>query len=282
MQPVTDRPFIVALAGGAIAVAAGIGAMLAYDAPRSFIAINGIALLLAIALALLVRRWRSATIDFWITGAALAALLATLAFGPDLDGVRRWLAVGPVRLHIGMLLVPALAIAVTRINARQATGALCVAAIIAALQPDFATALALLAIALVTAALSSGLLRWIAVLAVAAAVLWCLNHPDGLAPVRFVEHVLVDMAATDVPLAIALGTTLTVAILSPLLGWKRTDPANRTAMAAFAASLAAYVLASLIGPYPTPLIGAGAASILGWGLGLGRLYARVGTPPASG
>lgn len=282
MQLVTDRPFIVALAGGAIAVAAGIGAMLAYDALRSFIAINGIALVLAIALALLVRRWRSATIDFWITGAALAALLATLAFGPDLDGVRRWLAVGPVRLHIGMLLVPALAIAVTRLDARQAAGALCLAAIIAALQPDLATALALLAIALVAAVLSGGRFRWIAVLAAAAAVLWCFNHPDNLAPVRFVEHVLADMAAIDLPLAIALATTLTVAIVSPFTGWKRSDRANRAAMAAFAASLAAFLLASLIGPYPTPLIGAGAASILGWGLGLGRLYAPVGTPPASG
>ena len=258
-------------------MAAGICAMLAYDAPRSFIAINGIALLLAVALALTTRRWRSATIDFWIVVASLAALLATLAFGPDLDGVRRWLAVGPIRLHIGMLLVPALAVAVTRINARQATGALCLAAIIAALQPDLATALALLAIALVTAARLAQPIRWIAFLATAGSMLWCLSHPDNLAPVRFVEHVLVDMAATNVPLAIALATTLAVAILSPFTGWKRSDPTNRAAMAAFAASLAAFLLASLIGPYPTPLIGAGAASILGWGLALGRLYAPVGT-----
>jgi hypothetical protein len=274
---VTVRPFIGALAGGAITVALGIGAMAAYGAPRSFIAINSSALVLAIGLALIARRWRSATIDYWIAGAALTALLATLAFGPNLDGVRRWLAVGPIRLHIGMLLIPALAIAVTRLDARQATGALCAAAIIAALQPDLATALALLAIALVTAALLGGRIRWIAVLATVSALLWCLSHPDGLAPVRFVEHVLVDMAATDVPLAIALGTILTVAILSPLIGWKRADPANRAAVAAFAASLAAFLLASLIGPYPTPLIGAGAASILGWGLGLGRLDAPVGT-----
>lgn len=278
----TSRPFLIALASGAIVVVAGIGAMAVHHAPHSFIAINGIALVLAVGLALLARRWRGATVDFWIVVATLCALLATLAVGPDLDGVRRWLAVGPIRLHIGMLLVPALAVAVTRIDVRRATGALCAAAVIAALQPDLAAALALLAIALVMALLSGGLLRWIAVLAPAASALWCLSHLDGLAPVRFVENVLIDMAAQNRPLGIALTTTLAVATLSPLIGWKHTDPVSRTAMAAFAASLAAFLLASLIGPYPTPLIGAGAASILGWGLGLGRLYAPVGTTLHSG
>lgn len=278
----TARPFILALAVGGLAVALGVSAMLAYDAPRGFIVVNIIALVLATGLALVARRIQSTAIDLWIAAATLAALLATLAIGPNLDGVQRWLAVGPVRLHIGMLLVPALAIAVARLDARQATGALCIAAIMAALQPDLATALALLAIALVTAILSGELLRWIAVLGTAASTFWCLTHPDNLAPVRFVEYVLADMAATNVALSIALAIALAAAILSPLIGWKHTDPANRPAMAAMTASLAAYTLASLIGPYPTPLIGAGAASILGWGLALGRLHAPVGTTRASG
>lgn len=266
-----------AMAIGAVTVAVGIAAMIGGGAPSHFVAINGVALVIAIGLAAALWWWPRGSSDNWIMPLALIALVATLVIGPDIDGVRRWLAVGPLTLHIGMLVVPTLAIGVARAGPRLAAATIGLAAFVAALQPDLATAIAVLLVSLVCSIFSGGPLRWAATAAAAVALLWCLAFSQDLPPVRFVEHVVADAAARSGWLAGALLAVLLGTVAAPLVGWRSVGRAAQAACAACAASLAAYVLASLIGPYPTPMIGAGAAAILGWGLALGRLYAPVGT-----
>ncbi len=198
-------------------------------------------------------------------GALLLALLAaTLIVGADIDGVRRWLALGPVRLHIGMAVVPALAVAMAASTDRQALIMLALGGLVASLQPDLATALALFAAALAIAiAMPRQPLRWIALLPTGAALLWCLAYRDGLEPVPFVEGVWSDAAARAPALAAVMLSSLALVLAMPLIGWRAMRREQRAASVAFSASILGYSLASILGPYPVPLFGGGAAPIIG-------------------
>lgn len=198
------------------------------------------------------------------------AMLATVLVDPGLDGVHRWLTLGPVRLHIGLLLLPSLLIVHLAYPSRAALVALLAATLMLALQPDFGTALAL-ALGLVPAALLRG--TWsdrLALGAAWAAVGASALRPDTLLPVPLVEGVL--MASWDWhwlagPLSVAGATAL------PLLLMKLAA-ANRAVQRA-ALSLAALwfglLLASLVGAYPVPMLGYGASAVLGLALAVGLM-----------
>jgi hypothetical protein len=133
----------LALAAVAAAIGAGMAGFALGGAPSNYLAINGGALGLLVALLLAPGQARSAALIPAVTFAAIALLFAALVLGPDLQGVRRWIMLGPVRLHAGMLAIPALVAVLPRQREGLAAcaAALCMLAIWA--QPDFASALAL-------------------------------------------------------------------------------------------------------------------------------------------
>lgn len=249
----------------AITVAAGAAWMALFGAPPAYPLVNLAALVLGSGIALALVRYapqQTAAMALW----AAPALAAMALLGPDVDGARRWIGGGGVLLHAAMLAGPAWCVAAA---CRPGGGVLPVSAaafaVVLALQPDFAAALALTLACAAIAAARRDRYAAIALAAALAGAVWAGVNTAGPAPVPFVEGVLVQSFAASTVAGIALVIASLAAIAAPALA----APDRRSlAMAAWQAGLLA---ASLLGPYPTPLTGYGAAAIIGYALGLALL-----------
>ena len=199
----------------------------------------------------------------------LGALAATL-LAPGLDGVHRWVRVGPVRFHTAALLLPLLLVAlerVARVRGWWVASLLAVGVAFALfLQPDAAQATAF--------AFASGILllpgarrsapRLIALLSlpVVAGLSWLRRDP--LAPVPHVEEI-VGLAGK-----LWMGWTV-VAIVSLLLLPVPFLLAGRGVAGRAGPALGAYVsitlLAAFVGDFPVPVMGYGISPIIGYLVG---------------
>lgn len=250
------KPMVASLL--AFAVTAGLAHIWFGGGPRHYLAINGVALgiaLLAIAFLPPSERPRSALLA---SASAVAILWAPLAIGPETEGISRWIALGPVRLHSGMLAVPVLLALLFHVGERTRIVIISASAAALAMQPDRASALALAGGVAAIAIADGGRASRVATGVSLAALIATMANPDPLAPVPFVEHVLQDAWRANAWAGILLTVVLSAALILPVL-------ADR-AFAPVAAAMAGFAIASLLGPYPTPLIGAGASAILGFGL----------------
>ncbi|WEK47397.1 MAG: hypothetical protein P0Y56_03675 [Candidatus Andeanibacterium colombiense] len=249
---------LTGFSGHALAILAGIGFMALEHAPSAYIAVNGMALVAALALLLLTPATAGQRHAGAIGIAALAVLGASL-LGPDSDGVHRWIALGPLRLNSAMLALPALSIAAVLAQPRVGALLVAIAALVIAFQPDRAAALALLCGA---TPLLGRAPRWpgvAACLAAAIALTICWLRPDALAPVPFVEGVLQAAWIAHPVAGAAITAGLCAALLVPL-----RLAGSRPAALALGGTLVGFTLSSLFGAFPTPLAGYGASAILGY------------------
>ncbi len=244
----------------AVCVVAGIAHMALGGAPLHYMVINGIALGFALAMLLFVRGSVSWIAVEGIAAGAVIFLFAPLFIGPNIDGVQRWLGWGSLQLHSGMLVLPLFVSIVARLKFAHQMVAIALASLAVTLQPDRASAIALLAGMAAhfwaTRSWKGAALMLFAVCAVVAT----LGQPDVLEPVRFVENVLRDAGRESPLVAIILSTALVAALVIPVLLNRKYLP--------IAATISGFAFAALFGAYPTPLIGYGAASILGYGFAL--------------
>ena len=253
----------------ALPVLAGLAWMAHQDAPRSYLLVNALALCIVTPWVLFGRAPEQKS---W--GAALVALLLAGLLLPLIGDLRltsesghslaRWIALGPVTLHSGALFVPPLVVLASRLPDRWAAGCLLIALAAISFQIDPASGLALTLAAAVLAFEKSS--AWLSATAIAglAATIFAFGRGE-LTPQLFVEAVLPAALDRSPSMSIALGMALLGPMLLPLL--TRRNFAG--APAALAACIAGFVAASLIGPYPSILIGYGAAPILGSGLAAG-------------
>ena len=262
------RDRLPALAALAIPVLAGAAWLAAAGAPSHYWLTNLGALALAVGWTVFGRGPGSERGRRIMTGALIALLLLPLATGPYLasitqDAVARWIPLGPVTLHSGMIAVPPLAVLAAR-DSRLAAPILGVALLATLLQPDAASGFALTFSAIglhhVTGDWRVGL---VAIAGFAASIFMALA--GELPPTEFVERVLVD-AARMTPLA-ALG--LALALLAGFLLIALALPRPRAERLALGGALFGFAMLSVMSTYPSPLIGYGAAPILGFGLALG-------------
>jgi len=239
-------------------------------APGLFIAVNAGVLALAVLVILLARRPRTAQLRQALALAPLAVLALPLLLGPEINGVARWLSLGPLALHTAALALPVLVVLMAEQD-RLGRFGLAAAAALLALQSDAA--------GLIARSLASGVLaalrRSLALAAIAAACLVLGAQTFGagaLEPQPFVENVLADLAARSRLAAAALGLGLAggIALFASLPG------PDRAPAAALAALLAGFALAALLGPFPGPLIGYGASPILGFGLAAALIRTNAG------
>ncbi|MFM6933325.1 MAG: hypothetical protein ACKOUT_13915 [Novosphingobium sp.] len=265
-----------AIAAYLAAVAGGIGWLLTAGAPSMFAAVNAVAALLALAIAAALCRWPSHKLELVALWLAPVAVAASLTIGPDVDGVHRWLAIGPVRLHAAALFGPAFLVAVQRRSDWFGAAAAVVMAGLIALQPDMGATLALACALALALAFEFRWYRLIAFAASAAALGLTAIRPDRLDPVPFVESVLQDIWRNGSLPSVLIPLALLAAIAAPVLKLSR-QRAEGAAVSGWFLGLAA---ASLLGPYPTPLIGYGAAPILGYGISLGLLGHARSNPVA--
>jgi hypothetical protein len=171
--------------------------------------------------------------------------------------------VGPVALHSGALLLP-LIIVLAADERWWGSAILALATAALALQPDPA-ALAALALPAAVLAASERSLAMAAISAAAAALAAIALDAAWLEPQRYSEGVLAEVAASSLAGAAGLGVLLLAA-----LGWLSLggDHALRPQRAALAAALGGFGVMACLAPLPFPLIGYGAAPILGFALGL--------------
>lgn len=253
----------VAITALAIPVVAGIAWLAVGNAPMAWIAVNALALVLAVALAFWLPLPRSERGALILAAAVVLAIWATALAGIPVEGVRRWIGIGPVRLHLGYLVLPLLMVLAWRLRSPAAVALLVAALGATVLQPDRAATVGLTAAAAVLALQRRDGPSVLAFAAGLAACFTVSQQPDDLAPVRFVEQVQSDAWAMHP----AAGLVLTLAALTPLLLLRHTS----AAAAPLAAFLTAAGLMVFAGPYPSILIGYGAAPILGFGLALAAL-----------
>ena len=198
-------------------------------------------------------------------GAVLVAILALpLLTGPSLDGVTRWLPLGPLQLHSGMLVVPLLAALATKLGQRGWI-LLAAAMVPAALQPDAASVLALSLASFAMAFIQRDWRPAVTGLAGLALAVWAWTR-GGLPPVPFVEGILPMLWENAEHRVQAAG--LALLLLAPILYMLRLRGEELQAALPVAAAYAGFLAISCVGPYPVPLAGYGAASILGMMLAL--------------
>jgi hypothetical protein len=229
-------------------------------APARDIAINAGALLLGLILlgALSaaetgIRRWAG-----WLTLAGGLALLLTSRFGSSLDGATRWIVIHGLVLQPSLVLLPAMVVGFARRRGWLATAGMVLAALALALQPDRAMA-GVLAAGLATLVLfHRDRLTLIALVAAVVGFAASLLQPDRLPAQPFVERVLLTAFAAH-PLAGAAAVLGAALLIAPAL----TGP-SRPAQAVFGAAWLAVLGATLLGNYPTPVIGYGGSGVLGY------------------
>lgn len=208
--------------------------------------------------------------------AASAILLLVLLAGIELDGVKRWLPVGPVHVQPALILAPSLlALAASREGRHWRVAVLLPVALIAA-QPDGATSIALAAGVAALMAAASGRSRrgWsqrrIAtsagafILAILGLIVAGMPTPP---PVAFVEGT-VEIALLSGASAVALHILTIGLMLTALIS--RDDPVGASLAAYFGVS----VLAAIFMAFPMPLAGAGPSHLIGFGIAIGWLTVR--------
>lgn len=238
---------------------------------------NGAAALVGVLAALAAWAWRRLAGRgpvplSWLLPSALVLLGATL-MAPGVQGVHRWLPVGPVQLHAGALLLPPLLVALSRARWVPSVAVAIMSSIILLLQPDAAQAASFAAgwvVLAVTEPGRTGRGRRGMIVAVAALAAASLLRTDPLGPVPHVEGIVGMAAAKGLPWAAAGVASLLVVPAS--LAWSRGRP--ETALAAYTITT---LFAAWLGHHPVPILGFGVSPILGYYLALTAL--ALGPPP---
>ncbi len=252
----------------ALPITTGLFFMLVAGAPSNFIITNAAVFVVSAMMILIVKFPVSITVQTMLSAICLSLLAATLVLGIPADGIRRWLSLGPLRLHTAMLLLPMICVWATRVKGPSATAAFAICAAIFALQPDRASALALFLSAISITLLQRSLWSLTMLIFAAIGLAVTMLRDDQLVGVPFVEFVVRDGFAYHPTLGFILVCTTAIAIGLPLLMGRNGAP--------LCALWTGFFAASLLGPYPTPLSGYGASSIIGFALGLGLLLRSNG------
>ena len=262
------RHRVPALLAIAVPVGAGMAWMAAAGAPGHYSLVNAGALALAAVWIMVGREPRSPMLQTAMAGTLLALMALPLVTGPFLpslsqEAVARWIPLGPVTLHAGMAAIPPLAVFAAR-DERFGWAWLGMAIVIALFQPDAASGFALTFAAVgvhhVTKDWRVGL---VAVIGFFASLL--MGVAGELPPQEFVEQVVQQSTASGLAVTLALVASLGASFLLVVFA----APLERAARMGLAGCLFGFVMTAVMSSYPTPLVGYGAAPILGFGLALG-------------
>jgi cell division protein FtsW (lipid II flippase) len=223
-----------------------------------------------------------------VGGVALLLLTVTLA-DPGVEGVRRWVSLGPLQLHAAFVALPALLIVLGAIVRRESVVSAtwlfpCVAGTAAGvlvLQPDasqasaFAAAVAVLLFQRGRVYVSD----WVAGGIVVGAALLAWSRTGPLDPVPYVEGI--------VGLAASLGagwlitSVLALALLPlPFIAEALRRREQRPECFSLAAYFGIVCVTPFAGEYPVPVLGYGLSPILGYFAALGWIILRGGATNA--
>ena len=210
----------------------------------------------------------------WLVGLGLTLLGATL-IAPGVEGVHRWVGLGPLEIHVGAVLLPWLLVLLSQMAWASGVSVGLLTLGILVLQPDGAQA----------AAFAGGWAVWLAmrygraaawpltVAALPAGAAW-LRH-DPLEPVTYVEGI-VGVAAEQGAIWTAMSLFALALLPLPFL----LAPERRVGVA-LAVYMTGTLMAAWLGDYPVPVLGYGVSPILGYALA-GLASTRTVDPASAG
>ena len=270
-----QRPRLVGVVSVIVAVALGLAYMAAAGAPMNFLVMNVAALIAGlIILAVIVRIETRAPWRPGAAGLALSlALLATSLFGNSVEGASRWFSAGPLFMQTSLLILPLMIMDFAKSRNVVSTAGMVIAAMALALQPDRAMASVLLAGMVALTLFHFDRLAGVALVSAAVAVLATFAQPDTLPAVPYVDQIFYSAFAVH-PLAGLAVWCGAAALLAPAFnGWRNGREQAR--LVVFGAVWLTVILAAALGNYPTPVVGYGGSSIIGYLLCLAALPMRV-------
>jgi cell division protein FtsW (lipid II flippase) len=203
----------------------------------------------------------------------LGALAATLV-APGVDGVHRWVPLGPLRLHAAAVFLPLLLVGMQGLSQARgwwvSAGVAVGVALLLLLQPDAAQATAFAAgsLVLLLPLARRDPLRVICLLSLPllAGLTWLRRDP--LAPVAYVEGIVGLAAGLGAGWAVAAAVSLLVLPVPFVLAGRG---AGKHAGLALGTYVTITVLAAFLGNFPVPVMGYGISPIIGYFAGLGIL-----------
>jgi len=222
--------------------------------------------------------WRSGSWAWAIVGGAALLLLTATVAHPGVEGVRRWVSLGPLQLHAAFVALPALLIVLCAVVRRESVGsatwlfpcAAGTAAGVLVLQPDASQASAF-AVAVAVVLLQRGrayMSDWAAGGIVVGSALLAWSRPDPLEAVPHVEGI-VGLAAT-LGAEWLIASALALALLPlPFISVAVRRREQRPEGFSLAAYFGIVCVTPFVGPYPVPVLGYGLSPILGYFAALG-------------
>ncbi len=205
------------------------------------------------------------------------ALLGSALCAAGLQGVHRWIFISGVRLHPSQLMMPALLVLLTsqlRRSPALISMLLVAVQVLHFLQPDAGQASAVAVACLVVCLVRrTGVVSrlCLAVSLLTAAATW--TRSDPLAPAPFVEDIVTRAFSNTWWFGCVSLLSLAAASLAPMIFVGRiSGAATGGAGLVLSVYLAAAMLVTAFGPFPVPLLGFGASSVLGAFLGLAALH----------
>jgi hypothetical protein len=207
-----------------------------------------------------------------------AALIATLS-GEGVDGVHRWLDVGPLQFNAAALFVPALIVGLCAIRITSPIGLVLTfsTATLLLAQPDASQLMSFAIAASILLARSGVAPGWktLGLLVAVGFVIAGWRRPDPLEPVAEVEQIFTMCLAVSPLLASIAGLALAAAASAPLSLFSSTFSSASHPARDGAVALSAYFvsvsLAPFLGWFPVPLVGLGMSFPIGFWLAMGLL-----------
>lgn len=271
---IISGPRAVALSSAAAATTLGMIYMAMGGAPSRYLMINAAAFAFGLTvlgiLALADRRRHLPGRSLVLVSGA--ALLATALLGVRIDGISRWLALGPLTIQPSMMLLPLMMVLFARYRDALSLFGIALAALALALQPDRGMAGALVAGLAVLAFTrpNHNVLSALAVAVVGFAATVAQADPSPAMP--FVDRIFYSSFSVH-PLAgtvVLLGAALLIVPVFAVRG----PGAPETAV--FGAVWAALIVAAALGNYPTPIVGYGGSAVIGYLIALMSFPRRSG------
>ena len=174
------------------------------------------------------------------------------------EGVHRWLAIGPVQIHAGSLLLPPMLVALLETPWITSVVAAFAVQVVLLLQPDAAQAASFCAAWVGIASVRGETrAREVIILSILLAAA-CMLRPDPLEPVPHVEGIVGMAAAQALILATAALVSLPVVPLA--LAWFL----ERRVGIVLAIYFVGLLIAAWLGNHPVPIAGYGVSPILGY------------------